>query len=218
MLPRRRRSNPPPPFFFVCGDLIMAITEVDICNRALSRLGTRATVAALDENSSEARTVAIWYAATRDSLLRVHDWNFARRRVLLAAQGVAPTGWRFRYALPTDCIRLLRLTSAEPEAGSARFEVAGDVAARFVLCDAPAAEAVYTARVDDPNLYDAGFASALVDQLAAHIAYPITQKTETAVRLAQLARVALADAMAANVNEAETAGHDRLPDWIAGRA
>lgn len=196
----------------------MAITEVDICNRALSCLGTRATVAALDENSSEARTVAIWYAATRDSLLRVHDWNFARRRVLLAAQGVAPTGWRFRYALPTDYIRLLRLTSAEPEAGSARFEVAGDVAARFVLCDAPAAEAVYTARVDDPNLYDAGFASALVDQLAAHIAYPITQKTETAVRLAQLARVALADAMAANVNEAETAGHDRLPDWIAGRA
>lgn len=196
----------------------MATTDVDICNRALSRLGTRATISALDENSTEARTAFIWYAATRDTLLRAHDWNFARRRVVLAEQGTAPTGWTFRYALPTDCIRLLRLASVNLEERAPRFEVAGDATSRFVLCDEPVAEAVYTARVDDPNLYDSGFASALVDQLAAHIAYPITQKTETAVRLAQLARVALADAMAADVNEAESAAGDRMPEWIAARA
>lgn len=195
----------------------MATTDVDICNRALSRLGTRATIAALDENSIEARTASIWYAATRDTLLRAHDWNFARRRVVLAEQGIAPTGWIFRYALPADCIRLLRLASANHELRAPRFEVAADVTSRFVLCDEPVAEAVYTARVNDPNLYDAGFASALVDQLAAHIAYPITQKTETAARLAQLARAALADAMAADVNEAESAAGDRLPDWILAR-
>ncbi len=196
----------------------MATTDVDICNRALSRLGTRATISALDENSVEARTASIWYAATRDTLLRVHDWNFARRRVTLAEQGAAPTEWAFRYAVPTDCVRLLRLASANPDMDSIRFEVAGDATGRFVLCDEPAAEAVYTARVDDPNLYDAGFASALVEQIAAHIAYPITQKTETAVRLAQLARAALADAMAADVNEADSATGDRVPDWIAARA
>lgn len=201
----------------------MATTDVDICNRALSRLGTRATISALDENSAEARTASIWYAATRDVLLRSHDWNFARRRVILAEQGTVPTGWTFRYALPTDCVRLLRLASVTLPMGplsfigSPRFEVAGDSTSRFLLCDEPAAEAVYTARVDDPNLYDAGFASVLVDQLAAHIAYPITQKTEVAVRLAQMARVALADAMAADVNEAEGVIGDRLPDWIAAR-
>ncbi len=195
----------------------MATTDVDICNRALSRLGTRATISALDENSAEARTASIWYAATRDVLLRSHDWNFARRRVVLAEQGAAPTGWAFRYAFPTDCIRLLRLASATPNVSSVRFEVAGDATSRFVLCDELAAQAVYTARVDDPNLYDAGFASALVDQLAAHIAYPVTQKTEIAVRLAQMARAALADAMAADVNEAEGVDEDRLPDWIAAR-
>lgn len=195
----------------------MATTDIDICNRALSRLGTRATISALDENSAEARTASIWYAATRDVLLRSHDWNFARRRVVLAEQGAAPTGWAFRYAFPTDCIRLLRLASATPNVSSVRFEVAGDATSRFVLCDEPAAQAVYTARVDDPNLYDAGFASALVDQLAAHIAYPVTQKTEIAVRLAQMARAALADAMAADANEAEGADADRPPDWIAAR-
>ncbi len=196
----------------------MTTSHVDICNRALSRLGTRATIQALDENSTEARTVSIWYAATRDTLLRAHDWNFARRRVALARLGTGPTGWAFRYALPMDCIRLLRIASASPDAGSPRFEVAGDSASRFVLCDEPMVEAVYTARVDNPNLYDAGFASALVDQLAAHVAYPITQKTEVAVRLAQMARAAIADAMAADVNEAAPADEDRPPDWIAGRA
>ena len=195
----------------------MATTDVDICNRALSRLGTRATIQALDENSTEARTVSIWYAATRDTLLRAHDWNFARRRVLLAEQDAAPAGWTFRYALPTGCIRLLRITAAN-SADSARFEVAGDSASRFVLCDEPAAEAVYTARVDDPNLYDAGFSTALVDQLAAHIAYPITQKTDTAVRLAQMARAALSEAMASDVNEAAPGPGDRLPDWITARS
>ena len=196
----------------------MAATDVDICNRALSRLGTRATISALDENSTEARTASIWYAATRDALLRIHDWNFARRRVGLARSEAAPTGWAFRYTLPTDCLRLLRLASATPGSGMPRFEVAGDSASRVVFCDEPAAEAIYTARNGDPNLYDAGFALALVDQLAAHIAYPITQKTETAVRLAQLARASLADAMAADVNEAGSEGGDRMPDWITARA
>jgi hypothetical protein len=197
--------------------LIVATTDVDICNRALSRLGTRATISALDENSTEARTASIWYAATRDTLLRAHDWNFARRRIVLAEQGTAPTGWTFRYALPADCIRLLRIAPVSPEGGTVRFEVAGDSTGRFVLCDEPAAEAVYTARVEDPNLYDSGFSSALVDQLAAHVAYPITQKTDTAVRLAQLARAALGDAMAADVNEAALSEDDRAPDWIAAR-
>lgn len=199
----------------------MPNSEVDLCNRALSRLGTRATVAALSENSTEARTASIWYAATRDALLRAHDWNFARRRVSLARLGEGTSGWSWRFALPSDCLRLLRL---EAPAGQPppRFEVAADGPSngggRVVLCDEPAPLAVYTSRVGDPALFDPGFAQALVDQLAAHIAYPVTQKTDLAVRLAQAARVALADAMAADSGEAGRDGEEALPDWIAVRA
>jgi len=197
------------------------MTDVDICNRALSRLGTRATIAALDENSTEARTASIWYAATRDALLRGHDWNFARRRVILGeldgGPGGVPVGWTYRYALPGDCLRLLRIASAGREGEPVRFELVSDGAVRCVLCDEPEAEAVYTMRVVDPTLYDAAFTAALVDQLAAHIAYPITQKTDVAVRLAQMARATLADAMAANASEAMTPV-DRLPDWLEGRS
>ncbi|HYC66440.1 MAG TPA: hypothetical protein VEC14_17045 [Reyranellaceae bacterium] len=193
-------------------------SDIDICNRALSRLGTRATIAALSEDSTEARTAAIWYAATRDALLRAADWNFARRRVALAELGTPPTGWAFRYALPTDCLRLLRLASTGPGLPAPRFEVAGDAAGRVVLCDEPAAQAIYTARVEDPTLFDAAFAAALVDQLAAHIAYPVTQKTEVAVRLAQMARASFAEAVAMDGAEAAGAGLDAVPDWIAARA
>ena len=195
----------------------MTTTDVDICNRALSRLGTRSTIAALDENSTEARAASIWYAATRDALLRVHDWNFARHRVTLGELGGAPAGWTYRYALPSDCLRLLRIVSARGDRRPARFEVVSDGALRSVLSDEPEAEAIYTMRVVDPTLYDAAFSAALVDQLAAHIAYPVTQKTEVAVRLAQMARATLADAMVANAGEAMSPT-DRLPDWIEGRS
>ncbi|TAJ26825.1 MAG: hypothetical protein EPO67_17950, partial [Reyranella sp.] len=130
----------------------MPNAEVDLCNRALSRLGTRATIAAFSENSTEARTVSIWYAATRDALLRAHDWNFARRRVALAELGAPASGWAYRFALPADCLRLLRLESVAPGLPSPRFEVAGDGAGRVVLCDEPSPLAVYTARVEDPAL------------------------------------------------------------------
>lgn len=195
----------------------MTTTDVDICNRALSRLGTRSTIAALDENSTEARAASIWYAATRDALLRVHDWNFARHRVTLGELGGAPAGWTYRYALPADCLRLLRIVSVRGDREPARFEVVSDGALRSVLSDEPEAEAIYTMRVVDPTLYDAAFSAALVDQLAAHIAYPVTQKTEVAVRLAQMARATLADAMVANAGEAMSLT-DRLPDWIEGRS
>lgn len=200
-------------------------SETDLVNRALSRLGTRATIADLSESSTEARTARIWYAATRDAMLRAHDWNFARRRVALAQLGSPPSGlptdstgvWRHRYALPHDCLRLLRL-SGTISALSPAFEIAGDVVGGAVLCDEPAAEAVYTARVTDPGRFDAGFSAALVEQLAAHMAYPITQKTEVAVRLAQMARVSLDEARVLDGNEGNSGAEAAAqPAYIVAR-
>ena len=190
-------------------------TEVDICNRALSRLGTAATIASLDEDSTEARHCAIWYAATRDALLRAADWNFARRREELADMGSPPTGWDYRYAVPTDCVRVLRLASAT-NAAPLPFEIAGASTSRVLFTDQEDAELIYTARVEEPTLFDAGFAAALVDQLAANIAYPITQKTEIAVRLAQMARSSFEHAVASDANE-QVASAEALPESLAVR-
>jgi hypothetical protein len=190
--------------------------EIDLCNRALSRLGTRATIAALSENSTEARTCSIWYEATRDAMLRAHDWNFARRQVALADLGTPPTGWDYRYALPSDCLRFLRFAISTLVIPSPAFEVAGTASARVLYTYEAEAEAIYTARVEDPTLFDAGFATALVDQLAAHIAFPIVQKTDVAVRLAQMARQSFAEAAALDGNERQTLGRGGgWADWDA---
>ena len=198
-------------------------SEVDICNRALSRLGTRATIADLAENSTEARTCSIWYAATRDWLLRAHDWNFARRQVALADLGTPPTGWDYRYALPADCLRFLRFAVASSVSiPTPAFEIGSTDTAKVLYTDEAEAEAIYIARVEDPSLFDAGFGTALVDQLAAHIAFPITQKVDIAMRLAQLARASFAEATALNANENQTQGRgggwaDWTPDSITAR-
>jgi hypothetical protein len=200
--------------------------DVDIANMALSRLGTRATIADFAEDSTEARVVRTWYAATRDALLGAHAWNFARVRRALSLSGIAPAGWRFSYALPSECLRFLGIDASRGRDGreqggatSIPFELASDGTGRFVLCDATGAIGLYTQRVTDPGRLDAAFVAALVDQLAARMAYPITQKSEVAVRLAQMARVSLDEARALDGNE----GHPRAwatgePDYIAARS
>lgn len=92
--------------------------DTTIANMALAAIGTRSSIANLSEDSPEAAAVQLWYATTRDSLLRAYPWNWARRQVVLAlyksAQGTAenPNGtlpqpaqpWRYEYSWPTDCL------------------------------------------------------------------------------------------------------------------
>ena len=85
--------------------------DTDIANMALSRLGTRATIADLSENSTEARQINLWYATVRDDLQSLVDWNFNRVSQALAASG-HPAG-----ALGLE----LRLSVGLPEDAAARF-------------------------------------------------------------------------------------------------
>ena len=83
--------------------------DTDIGNMALSRLGTRATIADLTENSTEARQINLWYATVRDELQSLVDWNFNRVTQALAASGTPPARWSASYAYPSDCLRMRRL-------------------------------------------------------------------------------------------------------------
>ena len=97
-------------------------SEVDICNLALARLGDNATVASIDppEGSAQAEHCARFYAIARDSLLEMHAWKFATRRVQLAKLTVPSWDWSFAYAEPTGALqtagraRPLRRTMTKP--------------------------------------------------------------------------------------------------------
>lgn len=63
----------------------MAVTEVSICNMALSRIG-HTTISALSDANDAARQCNLHYEPSRDGLLRAHPWNFAMKRTRLITQ------------------------------------------------------------------------------------------------------------------------------------
>lgn len=112
-------------------------TDTDICNRALSAIGTRSTIASMQEKSNEAKQCALLYAPTRNSLMRAAHWDFARYPAYLtllkampgtpenptagtvnwdpATQPAPP--WLYEYAYPADCL-LLRFITPQISTGA----------------------------------------------------------------------------------------------------
>lgn len=87
-------------------------SDVDIVNLALSRLGDDATVTSLDppEGSAQAEHCAQFYPIARDSLLELHNWNFATRRIVLAAVTLPDNaGFLYAYSAPSDCIQIIAI-------------------------------------------------------------------------------------------------------------
>lgn len=103
-------------------------SEVSICNRALQAISTRSQIAALSEDSVEARNCRLIYADTRDEILQMAYWNFANKTAYLALVKSAPgtptssvttatqwstaypsPPWLYEYAYPTDCIQMQRI-------------------------------------------------------------------------------------------------------------
>jgi hypothetical protein len=108
------------------------MSEVSICNLALSHIGDRADVTSISppENSVQAQLCAQFYPAARNALLEMGSWGFATRRKKLAALAVNPTvlgssgcgTWRYAYGLPSDCINAIAVISANaPDDYEAKF-------------------------------------------------------------------------------------------------
>jgi len=192
-------------------------TDVDIANMALSRLGTRATIASLTENSTEARAISTWYTAIRDDLLRAADWNFSRVYLSLATSGTPPDRWAYSYAYPSDCLKIWSFDIGLPaymQTIPPLYEVASDGTDRLIYTNLSPATAVYCQRVLDPNRMDPDFVTAFAVALAAAVALPITQKADTAARMHAMARDILETAIAHSANEQITAERFRLAESL----
>lgn len=138
------------------------MTETDICNMALSRLG-EARIVSLSDSTTAGRLAALHYAPTRDAVLRSHRWNFALRRATLSEMAAAPAfGWAHQFHLPADWLRVCELNASEEGLGREWKIEAGTL-----LTDAETAQIVYVARVTEAEQFDPLFAQALALKLAA---------------------------------------------------
>ena len=87
----------------------MSSSAVDICNKALTRLGVT-QIASFTENSKVARLATSHYDSLRRQELRKHPWAFAIKRVSLAkSTEVDPFGEDNIFIFPADWIRTLPL-------------------------------------------------------------------------------------------------------------
>jgi hypothetical protein len=150
----------------------MMTDAVSICNLALQRVGAT-SISSLTEDSTAARACSRVYAQARDSELRAHVWSFARERVQVAADSTNPVfGYTKRYALPSDCLRILPTNGTNGDPIQDDWQVEG----RFILTDdTPPINLIYIRRETDENTFDALFTELLISRIAMDVAEKVTQ-------------------------------------------
>ena len=199
-------------------------SEVDICNLALARLGDNATVASIDppEGSAQAEHCARFYPVARDSLLEMHAWKFATRRVLLAQLATDTWNWSFAYAEPTGVLKLLAVlpASASGDAESQEYEAETDGnGTPIILTNQEGASLRYVAHVTDTTGFSPLFVDALAWLLASYLAGPVL-KGDAGAAMAkaclQSFMLVLSNAKTSDANQRKVRPEHK-PDWIAGR-
>lgn len=171
---------------------------VEICNRALSQIGSR-PINTLEESSIEARVCKLHYLPCLHEVLSAVDWSFARRvhRLARFADATVP-GWKYVHKIPTDSLVIRSLVpehTIENRNGALfsnhcvnlrdphfAYEVMsiwyddGITAPKdtsVIVSNIEDAYAFYTAEVTDPNTFPPLFVRGLMHLLAATIASQI---------------------------------------------
>lgn len=214
-------------------------SAVDICNLALAHLGDTATVSNLDppEGSAQAEHCARFYPIARDSLLEMHTWGFATKRVTLALVGSGWPEWDYAYAQPSDALNIIAILPPDatddysqglsnvptaaggsyvPQAFSCEVATNGD---DVILTDQVNAVLRYTSVVTDTARFSPLFVMALSWHLASMLAGPLLKGDAGAAegkRCAGLMRAYLSQATESDASQRRINPQHNV-GWINGR-
>lgn len=147
--------------------------RIQIINRALLKLGQGRLSSPTDE-TEQARAIDVAFDMLARTEMRRHAWSFAIRRTALSVS-IEPAGygWRGKYDLPTDLLRLVQLNERYVFYGGEGFTVEG----RSLLLNGTGV--VYIRYVSDCtaklDLWDAAFEDAFICRLAAEVAWSLTK-------------------------------------------
>lgn len=155
-------------------------SQVDIINHALTKLG-EVRIQDVKEDSKPAREALAVWDLLLESELSLNSWAFAARRASIAALATPPAwGYLYAYEFPQD---LLALTYVNGQSVISIADFNGSTApiykveGREILTDiAGPLQIMYTARVTDPDNWDAGFRNAFAIKLAQVLCFSLTQR------------------------------------------
>ena len=153
-------------------------SAVDIANSALNLLGA-STISAFTDDSKNARLVNQRYEPVRDRVFRSHAWNCLHKRVQLAQNSTAPVvEYSHAYALPSDCLRVLKIHNGTTDSIASNIDY--KLEGRNIVTDEGTVFIIYIALDTDPNNYDTYLQESISHQLAADLAYALTNNATLA--------------------------------------
>ena len=151
---------------------------VDMCNSALNLLGA-STISALTDDSKNARLCNQRYEPVRNRVFRSHAWNCLHKRVQLAQNSTAPVvEYSYAYALPSDCLRVLKVHNGSTD--SIKSDIDYKLEGRNIVSNEGTVYIIYIAIDTDPNNYDTYLQESISHQLAADLAYAVTNNATLA--------------------------------------
>jgi len=153
-------------------------SAVDIANSALNLLGA-STISAFTDDSKNARLVNQRYEPVRNRVFRSHAWNCLHKRVQLAQNSTAPVvEYSYAYALPSDCLRVLKVHNGSTD--SIKSDIDYKLEGRNIVTNEGTVYIIYIAIDTDPNNYDTYLQESIAHQLAADLAYAVTNNATLA--------------------------------------
>jgi hypothetical protein len=150
-------------------------TLENVVNQALDLVGYSDHVGNIYEGSKASVIALDTWGETRDEVLALQPWYFARSEALLtAASGTPPAPWLYQFAYPAASVRLLMLRPATVPLDPAPVRwheyidptITATAAQRTILASFSPAYAVFTARVLDTSVWPADFTIAVIQMLA----------------------------------------------------
>lgn len=181
---------------------------VDICNRALSRIGA-SRITSITDAVKPAKACNSAYNLVRDEVLREHPWNCTITRQALAPLSTDPVyEYDNQYQLPSDCLRLLEVQNNDYD-----YVIEG----RAILTDYGSTLNIkYQKREEDPQQYDSLLVSVIAARLAWEICEELTQsRTKTMDKRDEYKQI-LAAAKMVDAQEQSPSTFDE-DDWITVR-
>lgn len=180
---------------------------------ALAMIGYQRRVGDLQEGSRASVILLDLYGETRDEVLRMKDWPFARRTFTLSLLKSAgsppfgggawsntypPPGWLYEFACPADLIQLRYIVFSPTsypilDPSPQRFTLYNDLAvnnsnglpSKTILANINPAIANYTGQVLDPMTWEPLFLNSVVQTLGNKIKYALGSTPEMMQLLAK---------------------------------
>lgn len=164
----------------------MVGSKTDIANLAADLLGAKPVNNIDPATTADEELYNRWYDVARKKVLREHPWNFATKRIKLAASATKPVfGFSAKFAVPSDFIRLNFVSDADGRPVTGEYYVVEDGHIMSDYSDTTLSIA-YNYDVTDVAKFDDMFAVYLAHELASYCAYRITSSTSVVERIENL--------------------------------